>query len=107
MCPRALPHRGTMPPARRTAPATPPPQATAMSPTDPRTDRRPAARNLCRTPGLGDTGAMWIGWIEFDILLGDVHSRKAKRSAVRPIIAEVRKQFQISVAEVGHLDLYR
>src|SRR5699024_9297169 len=55
----------------------------------------------------GDTGAMWIGWIEFDILLGDVHSRKAKRSAVRPIIAEVRKQFQISVAEVGHLDLYR
>ena len=23
---------------------------------------------------------MWIGWIEFDILLGDVHSLKEKRS---------------------------
>ncbi|MGO1544362.1 MAG: DUF503 domain-containing protein [Gulosibacter sp.] len=50
---------------------------------------------------------MWIGWIEFDILLGDVASLKAKRSVVRPIIAEVRKKFQVSVAEVGHLDLHR
>lgn len=50
---------------------------------------------------------MWIGWIEFDVLLGDVHSLKEKRSAVRPIIADVRKKFQISVAEVGHLDLHR
>ncbi|KAB1642225.1 DUF503 domain-containing protein [Gulosibacter chungangensis] len=50
---------------------------------------------------------MWIGWIEFDVLLGDVHSLKEKRSVVRPIIAEIRKKFQISVAEVGHLDLHR
>lgn len=50
---------------------------------------------------------MWIGWIEFDVLLGDVQSLKEKRSAVRPIIAEVRKRFQVSVAEVGHLDLHR
>ena len=50
---------------------------------------------------------MWIGWIEFDILLGDVHSLKEKRSAVRPVIAEVRRRFQVSVAEVGHLDLHR
>ncbi|HSN38124.1 MAG TPA: DUF503 family protein, partial [Arthrobacter sp.] len=26
---------------------------------------------------------MWIGWIEFDVLLGDVHSLKEKRSVVR------------------------
>lgn len=25
---------------------------------------------------------MWIGWIEFDILLGDVRSLKQKRSVV-------------------------
>lgn len=50
---------------------------------------------------------MWIGWLELDLLLGDVHSLKAKRSVVRPIIAEVRRRFQISVAEVDHLDLHR
>ena len=31
---------------------------------------------------------MWIGWLEFDLLLGDVHSLKQKRSAIRPVIAE-------------------
>lgn len=50
---------------------------------------------------------MWIGSIEFDMLLGDVHSLKEKRSVVRPIIAEVRRKFEVSVAEVGHLDLHR
>ncbi|MGB2947599.1 MAG: DUF503 family protein, partial [Rhodococcus sp. (in: high G+C Gram-positive bacteria)] len=25
---------------------------------------------------------MWIGWIEFDFLLGDVHSLKEKRSRI-------------------------
>lgn len=24
---------------------------------------------------------MWIGWIEFDVLLGDVHSLKGERAA--------------------------
>ncbi|WP_115785266.1 DUF503 family protein, partial [Escherichia coli] len=33
---------------------------------------------------------MWIGWIEFDLLLGgDVHSLKEKRAAVRPLLAEL------------------
>ncbi len=50
---------------------------------------------------------MWIGWIEFDVLLGDVQSLKEKRSVVRPLIAEVRRRFQLSVAEAGHLDLHR
>ena len=50
---------------------------------------------------------MWYAAIEFDILLGAVGSRKAKRSAVRPIIAEIRRRFEVSVAEVGHLDLQR
>lgn len=50
---------------------------------------------------------MWIGWLELDLLLGDVHSLKAKRSVVRPIVAELRRRFEVSVAEVGSLDLHR
>ncbi|MBU3706235.1 MAG: DUF503 domain-containing protein [Mycobacterium sp.] len=50
---------------------------------------------------------MWIGWLEFDILLGDVHSLKQKRSAVRPIIAELRRRFAVSAAETESLDLHR
>jgi uncharacterized protein YlxP (DUF503 family) len=50
---------------------------------------------------------MWIAWIEFDLLLGDVHSLKEKRSVVRPIVAELRRRFEISAAEVGDLDLHR
>lgn len=50
---------------------------------------------------------MWVGWIEFDLLLGDVHSLKSKRSLVRPLIAEVRRRFDVSAAEVDHLDLHR
>lgn len=50
---------------------------------------------------------MWIGWIEFDVLLGDVQSLKEKRSVVRPVIAEIRKHFDVSVAEVEHQDLHR
>lgn len=50
---------------------------------------------------------MWIGWIEFDILLGDVHSLKEKRSVVRPLLAEVKRRFEVSVAEVGDQGQYR
>jgi uncharacterized protein len=50
---------------------------------------------------------MWIGWVQFDLLLGDVHSLKAKRSVVRPLVAQVRRQFDVAVAEVGHLNLHR
>ena len=50
---------------------------------------------------------MWIGAIEFDLLLGDVHSLKEKRSLVRPLISEVKRMYGVSVAEVEHLDLHR
>ncbi len=50
---------------------------------------------------------MWIGWLELDLLLGDVHSLKQKRSVVRPIVAELRRRLSISAAEVDHLDLFR
>lgn len=50
---------------------------------------------------------MWIGWLEFDLLLGDVHSLKEKRSVVRPVVAELRRRFSVSAAETAHLDLHR
>ena len=50
---------------------------------------------------------MWIGWLEFDILLGDVRSLKQKRSAVRPLIAELARRFSVSAAETGSQDLHR
>ncbi|WP_409429195.1 DUF503 domain-containing protein [Mycobacterium sp. SMC-11] len=50
---------------------------------------------------------MWIGWLEFDLLLGDVHSLKQKRSVVRPIVAELRRKFDVSAAETGSPDLHR
>jgi len=50
---------------------------------------------------------MWVGTCEFDVLFGDVHSLKEKRSLVRPLIAELRRRFELSVAEVDHLDLHR
>ncbi len=50
---------------------------------------------------------MWIGWLEFDLLLGDVRSLKEKRAVVRPIVAELRRRFGVSAAETGSLDLHR
>jgi uncharacterized protein YlxP (DUF503 family) len=49
----------------------------------------------------------WVGSLELDVLLGDVRSLKQKRSVVRPLVAELRRRFEVSVAESGHLDLHR
>ena len=50
---------------------------------------------------------MWIGWLEVDLLLGDVHSLKEKRSVVRPLVAELKRRFEVAAAEVDALDLHR
>jgi uncharacterized protein YlxP (DUF503 family) len=50
---------------------------------------------------------MWIGWLEFDVLLGDVRSLKEKRSIVRPVVAELQRKLSVSAAETGTQDLYR
>jgi uncharacterized protein YlxP (DUF503 family) len=50
---------------------------------------------------------VWIGWLEFDVLLGDVRSLKQKRSVIRPVIAELRRKFDVSAAETGDQDLHR
>jgi uncharacterized protein len=50
---------------------------------------------------------MWIGWLEFDVLLGDVRSLKQKRSVVRPVVSELKRKFSVSAAETGSPDLHR
>ena len=50
---------------------------------------------------------MFVGALELDVLLGDVHSLKEKRSVVRPVLAELRRRFEVAVAEAGHLDRHR
>ena len=50
---------------------------------------------------------MWIGWVEFDVLLGDVRSLKQKRAVLRPLVAELKRATEASVAEVGAQDLHR
>jgi uncharacterized protein YlxP (DUF503 family) len=47
------------------------------------------------------------GTLALDLLLGDVHSLKEKRSVVRPVVAELRRRFAVSAAEAGHLGLHR
>jgi uncharacterized protein YlxP (DUF503 family) len=49
---------------------------------------------------------MFTGTAVFDVLLpGDSRSLKTKRSYVRPVVAALRR-FEVSVAEVGALDLH-
>lgn len=50
---------------------------------------------------------MWTGTLACDVLLGNVHSLKEKRSVVRSIVAELARRYAVCSAEVGHLDLHR
>jgi uncharacterized protein YlxP (DUF503 family) len=50
---------------------------------------------------------LFTGSLAIDLLLGDVHSLKEKRSVVRPIVAELKRKYDVSAAEAGHLDLHR
>lgn len=51
--------------------------------------------------------AMFVATLEFDLLLGDVHSLKEKRAIVRPIVVDLRRRYEVAAAEAGHLDLHR
>lgn len=50
---------------------------------------------------------MFVGTARFDILLSDIRSLKQKRGAIRPVMAELRRTFEVAVAQTGHLDLLR
>lgn len=49
---------------------------------------------------------MFTGTLALDLLLGDVHSLKQKRSVVRPVVAALAR-LGVSAAEAGHLELHR
>lgn len=48
-----------------------------------------------------------MGALELDVVFGDVRSLKQKRSLVRPVVAELRRRFDVAAAEAGHTDLHR
>jgi len=51
---------------------------------------------------------VYVGALTLDVLLGDVRSLKQKRSAVRPLVAELHRRYPgAAVAETGHLDAHR
>jgi len=50
---------------------------------------------------------VFVGTLELDVLLGDVHSLKEKRGVVRPVVAELRRHHDVAAGEVGHQDLHR
>ena len=50
---------------------------------------------------------MFTGSLVADLLLGDVHSLKEKRSVVRPVVAELRRRYAVAAAEVGDAGLHR
>ena len=50
---------------------------------------------------------MFTGSLVADLLLGDVHSLKEKRSVVRPVVAELRRKYAVAAAEVGDAGLHR
>ncbi len=50
---------------------------------------------------------MYVGSLECDVLLGDVHSLKAKRQVVRPIVVELRRRYAVAAAEAGYADRHR
>jgi uncharacterized protein len=55
----------------------------------------------------GRRALIFTGTLTADLLPGDVHSLKGKRAVVRPIVAELRRRFAVSAAEVGDQDLHR
>jgi uncharacterized protein YlxP (DUF503 family) len=50
---------------------------------------------------------VFTGSLTPHLLRGHVHSLKGKRAVVRPIVAELRRRFAVSAAEVGDTDLHR
>ena len=50
---------------------------------------------------------MYVGAVEVGLLLGDLRSLKQKRAMLRPLLAELRRRFDVAVAETGDQDLWR
>jgi hypothetical protein len=50
---------------------------------------------------------VYVGALEADLLLPpSTRSLKAKRAVVRPLLADLRRRFAVTCAEVGEVDLH-
>lgn len=50
---------------------------------------------------------MSVGILTFTIYLPGCHSLKAKRSQIKPILARLHKEFNISIIEYDHHDVWQ
>ncbi len=50
---------------------------------------------------------MFVGICRMDLLIAEGHSLKEKRHVIKSIVQRLQKRFNVSVAEVGHLDMLR
>ena len=50
---------------------------------------------------------MSVGILTLNLHLPDSHSLKDKRRIIKPIIARLHKEFNVSLIESGHLDLWQ
>jgi uncharacterized protein YlxP (DUF503 family) len=50
---------------------------------------------------------MAIGYCQIDLHIPDSHSLKEKRSVIRSIVARVGQQFNVSIAELDHQDIWQ
>ncbi len=50
---------------------------------------------------------VYVGTLEVELLLGDVHSLKQKRAVIRPLLAELRRRYDVAAGETGGADLWR
>jgi len=48
-----------------------------------------------------------VGLLTLELFLPDAHSLKDKRSLVRPLIQRLRRDWNVSVTEVGHQDAWQ
>lgn len=48
-----------------------------------------------------------IGLLTIRFYLHGVHSLKEKRSIIKPVIMRLHKEFNLSAAEIGHLDSWK
>lgn len=48
-----------------------------------------------------------IGFCELDLYLPGITSLKQKRGIIKSMLAKMRNQFNVSAAEVGHLDSWQ
>lgn len=50
---------------------------------------------------------MSVGILTLKLYLPDCHSLKDKRRRIKPILARLQKEFNISVAEIDHHDVWQ